>query len=79
MDDFDKVQSTRTLNVKNGESLELQSLPPGKYQFCRQRMHRYGNVGNGAMIDRTFIELKPGESKKLRFERKEGKRVSGVV
>lgn len=79
MDGFDKVQSTRTLTVKNGESFELTSLPPGKYQFCRQRMHRYDNVGNGAMIDRTFIELKAGESQELKFVRKKANRISGVV
>ena len=79
MDGFQKVESTRSLTVKNGNSLELTSLPPGKYQFCRQRMHRYENIGNGAMIDRTFLKLKPGETHELRFVRKSRKHVAGVV
>ena len=79
MDGFKRVQSTRTFTVKNGESLEMTSLPPGRYQFCRSRMHRYGSVGNGAFVDREFLELKSGESHELSFVRKAGKRVSGVV
>lgn len=78
-EDYKRVESTRSVKVANGESIELNSLPPGKYQFCRNRMHHYENVGNGAMIDRTWVELKPGETTELNFVRTNAKPVTGMV
>ena len=42
-------------------------------------MHRFGRVGMGAMLDRTFVELKPGETTNISFVRGPGKQVEGTV
>ena len=76
---YKKINSTRTLKVKNGQTVELNSLPPGKYQFVRQKMHHFGSIGMGAMLDRTFIEVKSGETTEINFVRSKGKRLEGVV
>jgi hypothetical protein len=73
------VDSTRRLPIKNGGRLELASLPPGKYQFCRYRMLRYGSMGTSAMLDRVFIELAPGEKRTIEFVRASGAPVRGTV
>lgn len=78
-DGYKHVHSTRTFKIKNGESLEMKSFPPGKYQFCRNKMHSFEGVGMGAMIDRVFVEVKAGETTKIDFSRPKGRRVAGVV
>jgi hypothetical protein len=67
------------LPLKNGESLSLDSLPPGNYQICREVTNRMPEIGVGAMLDRQFIELKAGETKKIRFVREKGARLRGNV
>ncbi len=79
MDGFQGVQSTGRLPIPDSGRLELTALPPGKYQFCRYRMLNYADVGCSAMLDRQFVELKPGEKRELRFVRGNGARVRGVV
>ncbi|MBI3863122.1 MAG: hypothetical protein HY290_14625 [Planctomycetia bacterium] len=68
--EFGGVQSTRWITMANPGQLVLDSLPPGKYQFCRRP---------GRMLDRQFIELKPGESKSIHYVREKGARVRGKV
>ncbi|HZN35680.1 MAG TPA: hypothetical protein VFB80_17745, partial [Pirellulaceae bacterium] len=79
MEGFEKLQSTRQFPLKNGGKLTLPALPPGKYQFCRQVMNRLADFGAGAMLDRQFIELKPGETKAIRYVRDKGVRVRGKL
>lgn len=77
--DYKNIESTRTFKLKNGNSVELKSLPPGKYQFVRQKMHHFGRVGMSAMLDRTFIEIKPGKTTTINFVRDKGKQIEGTV
>lgn len=79
MEGFENVQLSRQVPIKNGETIVLDSLPPGHYQFCRNKMMRHGNLGQGAMIDRTFLELTMGEQRSLNFVRKTGSRIFGRV
>jgi len=79
MDDFEKVHSTRKFKIKNGETLEMKSFPPGKYQFCRNKMHSFESIGMSAMIDRVFVEIKAGETTEINFSRPKGKSVAGIV
>jgi beta-lactamase regulating signal transducer with metallopeptidase domain len=65
--------------IANGGKLTLAALPPGKYQICRQLMHRLPEVGMGAMLDREFFEIKAGETKTVRWVRDKGARVRGKV
>lgn len=76
---YKNIQSTRSFKMKNGESIDLKTLPPGKYQFVRQKMHHFGSVGIGAMLDRTFVEIKAGETTEINFARPKGQRLSGLV
>ena len=73
------IESTRSFKIKNGQTIKLDSLPPGKYQFTRQKMHHFGSVGVGAMIDRMFVEIKAGEETDIRFVRSKGRPLEGVV
>ena len=77
--DYKHVHSSRTFKIKNGESLEMKSFPPGKYQFCRNKMHSFESIGMGAMIDRVFVEVRAGETTKIDFSRPKGRSVAGVV
>lgn len=76
---YKNISSTREIKVTNGQTLVLKSLTPGKYQFSRNKMHHYGSVGRGVMLDRTFIEIKPGQTHEIKFVRQNGKRLEGVV
>ena len=78
-DDQTHVALQKTTSIGNGKSKKLRDLPPGRYQFCRYRMHRCGNTARSSMIDRTFIELKPGDAKRLDFVRKSGATIFGRV
>ena len=57
----------------------LAAMTPGKYQICRQKMNRVGQHGIGAMLDREFFELKPGETKTIRYVRENGARLLGKI
>jgi hypothetical protein len=76
---FAGVRSTRTVNLNNPGKLSLAALPPGKYQFCREVMNHLKDIGVGAMLDRQFFELKPGETKSIQYVRTSGARVRGKV
>lgn len=78
-DGFDGTGCTATLELKNGSAMELDSLPPGKYQFCRRVMHSFDMIGMSAMMDREFVELKPGKPLVLSYKRPQGRSVSGMV
>jgi hypothetical protein len=81
MTGFENVRSSRELTITKGTLLTLPALVPGKYQICRQKMIRLGEIGIGAMLDREFIELAPGESRELSFTRDKnaGARLRGRV
>ena len=79
MKGFKKIQLDRTIPIKNGTTLTLKSLAPGSYQFCRYRMLRQGSTGRGAMIDRIFLELRPGEEHHLEFKREAGSKIFGRI
>jgi len=76
---FEGLASSRTLPVKNGGRLELAAMPPGKYQFCREKMNRLGQFEIGAMLERQFLELKPGETRTIQHVRQKGARLRGRV
>lgn len=79
MKGFERLESIREFRLKNGGKLTLPALAPGKYQFCRRVSHHLTDVGMGAMLDRQFFELKPGETKSIRYVRDKGARVSGKL
>ena len=76
---FKGITSEQTREVKNGESLEMTSLPPGKYQIGRSRMLRSGDMGMGRFLDRHWFTVKAGETVTIDFTRPRGTRVKGVV
>src|SRR4029453_2722655 len=45
-----QLQSMRELPIANGGKVTLAALPPGKYQVCRQLMHRTPEFGMSAML-----------------------------
>ncbi len=79
MPDFAGVRLERQQAITNGGKLTLAALPPGKYQICRQLMHRLPEVGMSAMLDCEFFEIKAGETKSIRWVRDRGARVRGQV
>lgn len=79
MTGFERLESTREFPLKNGGTLSLPALPPGKYQFCRRLHHNLSDIGLGAMLDREFVELKAGETKTIRYVRDKGARLRGKV
>ena len=42
-------------------------------------MNRLGMIGTGAMLERQFLELKPGETKTINYVRTKGARVRGQL
>ncbi|MBC7820334.1 MAG: hypothetical protein IAG10_25910, partial [Planctomycetaceae bacterium] len=79
MPGFEGVRLENTLPIANGGKLTLPALPPGKYQFCRTVTNRLGMIGTGAMLERQFLELKPGETKTINYVRAKGARVRGKL
>src|SRR5262249_54321717 len=77
--EFAGLRVERTLPIRNGSTLSLPALTPGKYQFCRQVMNRLPEVHMGAMLDREFFEIKAGEVKTIRWVRDQGARLRGKV
>lgn len=73
------LESTRTVSIKNGGGLVLPAMTPGKYQIGRRKTNRVGQLGVGAILDREFLELKPGETKTIRFVRESGARLRGKI
>ena len=76
---FPGVESTRNIPIKNGESLTLPAMAPGKYQICRHKTLQLSNIGIGEMLNREFFELKPGETKEIHFVRKSGATLLGKI
>ncbi|MFO0868908.1 MAG: M56 family metallopeptidase [Pirellulales bacterium] len=76
---FVRLNCTQVRPLPLGGKLTLAALPPGKYQFCRQLMLRVGELGFGAMLEREFVELKPGQTHTIRYVRPRGARVAGRV
>ena len=64
-------------DLKTGRT--VLTLPPGNYQFARQRTLRHGSLGHSPFLDRTMVELKPGQRHELSFVRDTGTRIVGVV
>ena len=79
MKGFEGVRLERTLPIGNGGKLMLPALPPGKYQFCRSVSNNLGMIGVGTMLERQFLELKPGETKTINYVRAKGARVRGQL
>jgi hypothetical protein len=79
MPGFEGVRLESTQPIANGGKLTLPALPPGKYQFCRSVTNRLGMIGTGAMLEREFLELKPGETKTINYVRAKGARVRGQL
>jgi beta-lactamase regulating signal transducer with metallopeptidase domain len=77
--EFANLQSSREFTMKNPGQLSLAGLTPGRYQICRQVMNHLGEIGIGAMLDREFFEIAPGETKTIRFVREKGARLKGRV
>jgi hypothetical protein len=77
--EFKGLRLERDVKVSNAGRVALASLPPGRYQLCRTVMNHLGEIGKGAMLERQFFELKPGESKSIDYVRKEGAPVRGKV
>jgi hypothetical protein len=69
----------RHIKVDNKGHVELNSLPPGRYQFARSRMLRHGNIGQGGFLDRQFVDLVEGKPTEVSFVRTTGARLSGSV
>jgi hypothetical protein len=76
---FEGVRMERTLAIANPGKLTLPALPPGKYQFCRNLTNNLGMIGTGAMLNRDFLELKPGETRTIDYVRDKGARVRGKL
>ena len=76
---FKGITSEQTVEMKNGETLEIASLPPGKYQIARSRMLRTGNMGMGRFLDRHWLSIEAGQTVTIDFTRPKGARVKGLV
>jgi hypothetical protein len=76
---YKRVESSRTVAIKNGSKIVLDSLTPGRYQFWRNRMLYMKSMGIGGALDRTFLEIKSGETFKFSLVRREGVNVKGTV
>ena len=79
MPGFEGVRLENTQPIANGGKLTLAALPPGKYQLCRTVTNRLGMIGTGAMLERQFLELKPGETQAINYIRAKGARVRGKL
>ena len=66
-----------TSKLKLGKT--VLTLPPGPYQFCRQKTLRQKLMHRQLMIDRQRVVLKPGETHQVNFIRKRGAPISGSV
>ncbi len=77
--EFKGVESTRRVPLPESGELVLEGMTPGKYQICRTRSMRYGEMGNSAMLNREFLEVRPGEEYQYKVVRPNGARVTGVV
>lgn len=71
------LEVTGNREIKNGSNISFNALPPGPYQFSRNASFRIADFGFGAMLDRSFIQLKPGEKKVLRLVRENGTALGG--
>ena len=66
--------------LKNGQSLELQDLPPGDYDVTRYRTLMFGNdFGVSRYLDRRQFTLNQGQTKTIEFTRPPGRTVRGKV
>jgi hypothetical protein len=79
MPGFERLDVTRRLPIKNGETLTLPTMAPGKYQFARSTNIRFRSSGFGGMLDRVFVELQPGRPQTIDFRRPIGVRVPGTI
>ncbi len=79
MPGFKGLESMHSHAIKNGGQLDLTAMTPCKYQIWRQQRHRIGEFGTGAMLDRQFFEIRPGETKTIRFVREKGSPLRGKV
>lgn len=83
MEGFKKLESIRSVKLKQGEAVALDSLAPGKYQIWRT-VKRTGKgaqyLGQGSVfLDREFFEVTAGEVKAFDFVRTKGARLKGRI
>ncbi|MFN0053100.1 MAG: collagen binding domain-containing protein [Planctomycetales bacterium] len=69
----------RQFKIKNKGQVQLESLPPGRYQFARSRMLQHGNIGQGHFLDRQYIDVVSDQTTTIDFERPSGARLKGSV
>jgi hypothetical protein len=67
---------TRT-ELKPGKTVF--TLPPGPYQFCRQKVLRQPTMHRHQFVDRQRVVLKAGKTHQVNFVRKTGAPIIGVV
>lgn len=79
MPGFKGLETMRNVPIENGGTVVLKSLTPGMYQFSRYKMLELGDMGMGAMLERQYLELEPGEKKTIRYEREKGARLNGKI
>jgi len=79
VDAWKGFEIVRHLSIRNHRSIELTSLPPGRYQFARSRMIRHGNIGQGYFLDRQYAEVVSDKTTPVSFVRTTGTRLTGSV
>ena len=73
------LEITGKVPIKRGAKQVITALPPGPYQFARTRPIRIKNMGIGLFRDRSFVQLKPGETRTIDYQRENGTRLTGKV
>lgn len=79
MPGFKGVRSMHKHKVKNGATLNLTGMTPGKYQLWRNKLHRFDHSAVNSMMDRQFFEVAAGETKTIRFVRDKGATIKGEI
>jgi len=65
--------------VAQGTAVTLRNLTPGVYDVSRSVTTRVSGLGRGIFCDRTWIELKSGETTRINFVRKTGVPIVGDI
>jgi hypothetical protein len=79
VDAWKGFEIVRHLSIRNHGSIELTSLPPGRYQFARSRMIHHGNIGQGLFLDRQYVKVVSDKTTPVSFVRTTGTRLTGSV
>ncbi len=79
VDAWKGFEIVRHLSIRNHGRIELNSLPPGRYQFARSRMIPHGNIVQGLFLDRQYVEVVSDKTTPVSFVRTTGTRLTGSV